>query len=65
MVNLLFIMTVGGNFDLYWLPENYREVKVFQIDKNDKITYRVFEKLFNAVRTNDDKYTLVLSEDEK
>lgn len=55
-----FIMTVGGNLDLYWLPEKHKENKIFEIDKSDKITYDVFNQLFNAVGKNDDKYRPVL-----
>ena len=29
-----FIMTVGGNLDLYWIPENHKENRVFEIDKD-------------------------------
>ena len=25
-----FIMTVGGNFDLYWLPENHKETRLWE-----------------------------------
>ena len=55
-----FIMTVGGNFDLYWIPENHKENSIFEIDKNDEITFSVFEQLFNAVKKKDDKYRPVL-----
>ena len=58
----VFIMTVGGNFDLYWLPENHKENKVFIIDKSDKIAFSVFNQLFAAVRKNDDKYCPILNE---
>ena len=57
-----FIMTVGGNLDLYWLPENYKENKMFEIDKSDEITYNVFNQLFNAVAKQDDKYCPVLND---
>ena len=50
-----FIMTEGGNYDLYWLPENPKENRVFEIDKSDKIAYSVFNQLFNAVIKQDDK----------
>ena len=55
-------MTVGGNFDLYWLPENHKEYNTFEIDKNDKIVYNVFNLLFNVVRKQDDKFRPVLKE---
>ncbi|MGN0787806.1 MAG: hypothetical protein ACI4L6_01905 [Candidatus Onthoplasma sp.] len=57
-----FIMTVGGNLDLYWIPENHKENRVFEIDKDDKITFSVFEQLFNAVKKNDDKYRPILKD---
>lgn len=57
-----FFMTVGGNFDLYWLPENHKENRVFEIDKSDKIAYSVFNQLFNAVKKQDDKYLPVLKD---
>ena len=31
-----FIMTVGGNFDLYWLSENHKKYNTFEIDKTTK-----------------------------
>ena len=57
-----FFMTVGGNLDLFWLPENHKENRVFEIDNSDKITFHVFEQLFNAVKKNDDKYRPVLKD---
>ena len=55
-----FIMMVGGNFDLYWLPKNRRENKVFQIDQKDKLTFSVFEQLFSAVKKKDNASNPVL-----
>ena len=55
-----FIMTVGGNFDLYWFPENHKENTVFEIDKTDKIAFGFFNQLFNVVVKQDDKYRPVL-----
>ena len=57
-----FIMTVAGNLDLYWIPENHKENRVFEIDKDDKITFSVFEQLFNAVKKSDDKYRPILKD---
>ncbi len=57
-----FMMTVGGNFDLYWIPENHKENRVFEIDKNDKITFSMFKQLFDIVRKRDDKYRPVLKD---
>lgn len=56
-----FIMMVGDNLDLYWIPENYKENRIFEIDSHDKITYSVFEQLFDAIKKNDDKYYPVLN----
>ena len=55
-----FDMTVGGNFDLYWIPQNHKKNRVFNIDKSDNLTFITFEKLFDAVAKNDDKYNPVL-----
>lgn len=57
-----FTMTVGGNLDLYWFPENHRKNRVFNISKEDEFTFVMFEKLFEAVRKNDDKYRPVLKD---
>ena len=56
-----FVMTVGGNLDLYWLPENYKKDRTFGIDKNDELTYGIFEQLFDAVEKRDDKERPVLN----
>ena len=56
-----FVMTVGGNLDLYWLPENYKKDRTFGIDKNDELTYAIFEQLFDAVEKRDDKERPVLN----
>lgn len=58
-----FIMLVGGNLDLYWVPENYKENKVFEIDKNDEIVYNIFEQLFDAIGKRDNQYRPVLKDD--
>ena len=48
-----FVMTVGGNEDLYWVPKNYKQVKSFYIDENDEILYNIFTKLFQLIKKND------------
>jgi len=58
-----FFITVGGNLDLYWIPENHKETRTFEIDKNDTITFSVFEQLYAAIKKVDDKYAPVLNED--
>ena len=61
--NNAFDMTVGGNFDLYWIPENHKKNRVFNINKEDEFTFVMFEKLFEAVEKHDDKYCPVLRDD--
>ena len=54
--NKSFFMTVGGNLDLFWIPENHKENRTFEIHKDDKLTYTMFNKLFKAIEKVDDKY---------
>lgn len=54
-------MTVGGNGDLFWIPKNHKQNRVFEFDKSDKIAYRVFEQLFQMVEKKDDRYRPVLN----
>lgn len=58
--NNSFVMTVGGNGDLYWLPENHKICTNYIITKEDEFTYEVFRQLFEAVKKRDDKYLSVL-----
>jgi len=58
-----FVMTVGGNLDLYWIPENHKETRVFEIDEKDKFTFSMFNKLFKDIKKNDNKYYPVLKDD--
>lgn len=60
--NKSFIMTVGGNLDLYWLPENHKENRIFEIDKNNELLFNIFEQLFGAIEKRDDKYSPVLQD---
>ena len=46
-----FIMTMGGNLDLYWLPEDHRKNTTFIIDKTDKLALIMFDRLFDAINT--------------
>lgn len=48
--NNSFIMTVGGNQDLYWIPQNHKETKTFLIDKDDEFLFEVFKKLFKEIQ---------------
>jgi len=59
--NNSFVMLVGGNFDLYWLPTNYNVANKFYFDKGDNFTYKLFNRLFELVKNNDDKFEPVLS----
>ena len=59
--NNSFVMLVGGNLDLYWLPDNYKVACKFYIDKEDKFTYSMFNRLFELVEKNDDKYNPVVN----
>lgn len=58
-----FTMTIGGNFDLYWMPENYKECKTFEISNDDEFTFKVFSRLYAGVKENDDKYCSVVTND--
>jgi len=49
-----FTMMVGGNGDLYWIPENHRETTTFYIPKEDRFLYAVFDNLFEVIRERDD-----------
>ncbi len=57
-----FIMTVGGNLDLYWLPENHTKNRTFSIDRDDEFTFEIFEQLFGAVEKKDSKYNPVMKD---
>ena len=57
-----FVMTVAGNLDLYWVPQN-RNCSVFEIDSSDAITFGVFEQLFGEIKQVDDKYSPTLKGD--
>lgn len=58
-----FTMTIGGNFDLYWVPENHKECRTYEISKDDEYTFKIFSRLFDSVKKNDDKYHPVLKDD--
>lgn len=57
-----FTMTIGGNFDLYWMPENHKECRTYEISKDDDFAYKIFSRLFDGVKRNDDKYRPVLKD---
>lgn len=58
--NNSFTMMVGGNLDLYWVPDNYKENNLFEIDKDDELLFSIFNQLFDVVKKRDDKYNPVL-----
>lgn len=51
-----FTMMVGGNLDLYWVPDDYKSVNTFYIDKRDYFVYELFGGLFQNIENVDDKY---------
>ena len=55
-----FVMTVGGNLDLYWIPDDYKKCTSFVIEQGDELTFDVFRQLFVAIRKRDDKYCPVM-----
>lgn len=55
-----FIMTVAGNLDLYWIPQN-RDCCNFEIDSSDGLTFSIFDQLFDAIQKVDDKYCPILT----
>ncbi|MBQ7351918.1 MAG: hypothetical protein IJW59_03540 [Clostridia bacterium] len=57
-----FVMTVGGNQDLFWIPENHKDTTTFEIDDSDSFVYEIFTQLFDAVKSRDDKYRPVLKD---
>ncbi len=59
-----FTMMIGGNGDLYWVPENYKKCTTFYIDGNDKLFYGGLKKLFKLIKERDDKYSPTLKGDE-
>lgn len=57
-----FTMAVVGNFDLYWMPENHKECRTYEISKDDNFTFKIFSRLFDGVKENDNKYQPVLKD---
>ena len=55
-----FTMMVGGNLDLYWVPDDFKNTDTFYIDKSDEFVYRLFLRLFQDIESVDDKYNLSL-----
>lgn len=60
--NNSFFMLVGGNCDLYWVPEDYKKCLEFVIDKNDELVFEVFSLLFKEIEKKDDHYDPLLKD---
>ena len=54
-----FTMFMGGNGDLYWLPEN-KQNTTFYIDNTDILLFRGLTKLFKLIQERDSKYNPTL-----
>ena len=52
--NNTITMLVGGNLDLFWLPEN--NIRKFVIDESDEFLFKIFKQLFKHIELNDNKY---------
>ena len=59
-----FKMLMGGNGDLYWVPENHKKCTKFYIDKRDRLLYNGFVKLFKLIEQRDDRYNPTLVDNE-
>ena len=52
-----FTMTVAGNLDLFWCPDDMREdIASFIIDNNDKIFYPYLMRLFQLIKDRDNNF---------
>lgn len=54
--NNKFIMTVGDNCDLYWLPKVREFPATFYIDKTDDIFFNTLSSIFSTIKTKNNKY---------
>ncbi len=50
-----FVILVGGNTDLYWVPDDYGKVSAFFIEKSDKFLFDRFTKLFADIKKVDNR----------
>ena len=57
-----FTMLVGGNGDLYWVPENYKRVSNFYIDQSDPLFFDILTELFQIIKKRDNPYSPTLIE---
>lgn len=48
-----FAMLIGGNTDLYWVPEDYGKVETFFIEKSDRFLFDRLTKLFADIKKVD------------
>ncbi len=55
-----FTMMVGGNLDLFWLPENYKQASTFYIPQEDEVFYQTLCRLFEDIAIKDDPYNPTL-----
>lgn len=62
-LNNMFIMTVGGNGDLYWLPKAREFPATYYIDISDKLMYNMLTDIFKNARLKDNKYNPSLIND--
>ena len=60
--NNSFFMTVGGNLDLFWIPEDHKQNKIFEIAQHDELAFNIFNQLFEAIKKVDNAYHPVLNE---
>ena len=60
--NNTFTMMVGGNGDLYWIPDNYKQVQQFVIDVSDRYAYKLFDRLFSLIDERDNKRSPLLQD---
>ena len=54
-----FVMVDAPNHDMYWIPQD-NNCNFFEIDKNDKQTFNIFNQIFDDVKQVDDKYSPTL-----
>ena len=57
-----FVMIDAPNYDMYWIPQD-NDCNFFEIDKNDKQTFNIFNQIFDDVKQVDDKYSPTLKGD--
>ncbi len=61
--NNQFIMTVGGNGDLYWLPKARVFPATYYIDISDKLMYKMLTAIFKDIKLKDNKHNPSLIND--